>query len=97
MSKVLDPHSVDPDASIYMGRTALSLAARSGEIEVLRHLLASDKVDPTSTDNIGRTPLHWAAREGQLEVVKALLAVYNARKLDWELADSDGYTPLDEA
>ncbi|KAM7213566.1 Heterokaryon incompatibility protein (HET) domain containing protein [Rhypophila decipiens] len=99
ISKVLDPHSVDPDASIYMGRTALSLAAGSGEIGVVRHLLANDKVDPTSRDNKGRTPLHWAleTKKNHIELVKALFEVYNVRKLDWELADSYGYTPLDKA
>ena len=62
-------------------RTALSLAAERGNVDVVGYLL-SKNVSTESLDNFGRTALYWAARWGQLDVVK-LLAEHGATPTDF--------------
>ncbi|GBG33725.1 Ankyrin repeat domain-containing protein 1 [Hondaea fermentalgiana] len=58
---------------------ALGWAAGSGNIEILRLLVArgqfvnADPGMPDPADKLGRTALHWAARKGQLEAVQVLV------------------------
>lgn len=47
-------------------------AARGGNVEALRVLLAAS-ADVHAKDDNGFTPLHWAARNGHAEVVRILL------------------------
>ncbi|KAH8676434.1 ankyrin repeat-containing domain protein, partial [Tricladium varicosporioides] len=55
------------------GRSALHLAARNGNIENLRALLADKRIDMNLQDGQGQTPLHKAAKKGHLNCVKALV------------------------
>ncbi len=54
------------------GRTALSLAAAEGHLDVVRYLLER-KVPTEVKDEMGRTALSRAAMHGQLDVVKMLM------------------------
>jgi len=58
-------HSAETDA--------LFQAARAGNADTVKALLASQKADVNATDDHGNTPLMEAARFGHDDVVRALL------------------------
>lgn len=74
----------------YEGRTALHVAAASGNLAVVNVLVSSAGCNVSALDNSFRTPLHWAAATGHARVVQALLKA-NA---DSASSDSSGATPL---
>ncbi|HUG12784.1 MAG TPA: ankyrin repeat domain-containing protein [Opitutaceae bacterium] len=74
-----------------MGRR-LQRAASSGELDVVRQLLAGG-ANPNISNPQGGTPLHAAVIGGHLAVVQALLDA----GADGTRRDSDGYTPLERA
>lgn len=55
-----------------IGRTALSLAAASGPLELVRHLVALRNASPAIVDSGGRSPLDWARRNENHDVVAYL-------------------------
>ena len=55
------------------GATVLTLAAKTGDPDLLRAGLARG-LDPNALDHYRMTPLMWAASHGSTEVVEALLA-----------------------
>lgn len=55
---------------------ALFVAARSGNADTVKALLASQKADVNATDDRGNTPLIEAARLGHDDVVTALLIAH---------------------
>ncbi len=68
---------------------ALHIAAKNGEIEVVKSLLR-DGADIDAKHRSGETPLYMAALCGGEEVVKFLVM----KGADIEAEDTDGYTPL---
>lgn len=72
-----------------MGRTALHLAARDGDVRTLTRLLAEGSA-LDATDDEGRTPLHLAAGNGRFGAVAALLDAGS----DLSVRDLEGRTPL---
>ncbi|MBO6506197.1 MAG: ankyrin repeat domain-containing protein [Kordiimonadaceae bacterium] len=61
------------NAKDFTGRPVLGMAARTGNVELVKRLLeAGGVVD--APDEIGFTPLMEAARDGKIEVVRFLLA-----------------------
>lgn len=60
--------------------TALHLAARSGEEEVIR-LLLHWKADLDCRDGGGKTPLYWAAKQGNASTVEYLLQMNAGRDI----------------
>ncbi|XP_065334532.1 uncharacterized protein LOC135935876 [Cloeon dipterum] len=54
------------------GRTALQLAAESGNVDLVK-LLLENNADLTHADKVGRTPLHLAAESGNVDLVEWLL------------------------
>ena len=65
---------VDPNVRDEWGRTALSLAAGQGHVEMVRVLLAGGAwVDPHEDYDTYETPLMVAAENGHLEIVKLLV------------------------
>jgi len=57
-----------------LGNTPLWYAARYGQEEVVKMLLAQDDIDPNELDLRDQTPLLWAALNGHEGVVKMLLS-----------------------
>jgi ankyrin repeat protein len=69
---------------------ALLRAARAGNADTVRALLASPNVDVNGIDEHGNTPLIEAARFGHDEVVTALLIA----KADAKVKNDEGKTAL---
>jgi ankyrin repeat protein len=89
-----------PIALLLFFATPLSLeaqsifeAARDGDANVVRQLLASETDLVVQTDERGRTPLHYAAAHGHVEVCAALTEA----GAGLNVADEDGETPLHSA
>jgi len=77
-----------------LGRTPLSCAAVSGNLDVVKWLVQDAGANVESQDNRwGRTPLSWAAWNGHLEVVKWLVQEAGA-DVDSQSASHGGRTPL---
>ena len=71
----------------------LSGAARAGDVQRVRLLLAEEK-DPNQADrNGGRTPLHWAIRNNNAEIVGLLIGA----GADLNKGDQAGKTALSHA
>ncbi|KAJ5855203.1 hypothetical protein N7455_009151 [Penicillium solitum] len=80
----------DVDAVDHQGRTALHLAAASGNLSAVKSLLDKKSIDCDVLDQRNGTPLHAAAMGGHLAVVDLLLrqnALVNCK-------DDSGNTPL---
>jgi ankyrin repeat protein len=75
-------------------QTLLLWAAESGDIALVKVLLATKKVDVNSKDEMRRTPLLRAATGGHEAVVKLLLA---RGDVEADSKDKDGWTPLWQA
>ncbi|KAH7095491.1 hypothetical protein FB567DRAFT_31362 [Paraphoma chrysanthemicola] len=75
----------------HLGRTALHWAASSGNMPLLRLLLAADGVDVNAREIDGTTPLITAVRQGNTEVVKMLVAV---GQVNVNATNQRGITPL---
>ena len=73
----------------FRGFRPLHLAARWGDVGILRQLLASG-ADTALTDMRGRTAVHWAAFRSQLSCLREL----HLAGADMDRADNDGLTPL---
>ncbi|CAN0491517.1 unnamed protein product [Laminaria digitata] len=74
------------------GERALHIAARSGNVDIVRLLLKRSRADPNATDNDGYTPLlaTCASPYVSVEVVPLLLEA----GADPALADEKGFIPL---
>ncbi|KAL9616887.1 MAG: hypothetical protein Q9160_008276 [Pyrenula sp. 1 TL-2023] len=74
------------------GQSALHLAARKGDSDLVAYLLRNGaKVNPDDDDS--KTPLHEAALSGNADVVRLLLN----RGADTQARDANGKTPRDVA
>lgn len=79
----------DVDRANRSGETALLLAARGENRELVERLLAAG-ADPDLADLDGWTPLFFAARSGDLRIVRQLLAA----GADPDIVSSTGWTAL---
>ena len=88
------PHPCpSPDYAVAIpGERALHLAARSGNVEIVRLLLKRSHADPNATDNKGCTPLMATCRSSYVytKVVRLLLEA----GADPALANENGLLPL---
>ncbi|KAL3305665.1 ankyrin repeat protein [Colletotrichum asianum] len=66
------------------GRTALHLAALSGQTPIVRWLVVDQGVEKEAQDSRMRRPLHWAVKNGHEEVAALLIE----QKADKEAPDS---------
>ena len=77
------------DVADSTGRTTLAWAARQGDEDVVKALLACG-ADPNHKDTVGSTPLHMSVYASSPECLRLLL---NANA-DVDIKDYDGDTPL---
>ncbi|KAG9403385.1 hypothetical protein AC1031_006031 [Aphanomyces cochlioides] len=70
--RLLQCHDIDVDVASLQGKTALHIAAASGQTDVLRLLLLHN-ADANATDQHGWTPLHCAAHAGAVDTTKCLV------------------------
>lgn len=81
---------LDPNYRDSSGNSLLGIAAKFGNIELMKALLATGKVDVNSTDNVGRTPLMHAGTSKNVEAVRLLVD----NKADISTRDNLGTTAL---
>jgi len=81
------------NAPLPKGYTPLQLAARIGQVQIVR-LLLNIQVDPNGLDAGFRAPLHYAARYGHVQIVADLLAEQADPCI---IGKEGGMTPLDLA
>ncbi|KAI1057270.1 hypothetical protein LB505_011610 [Fusarium chuoi] len=91
ISLVLDQESATVNVQDDMGRMPIHLAACNGLANF--EAILERGGDIHAKDKQGRTPLHWAAQTGKLQVVKKIISLMGA-KLDVDVPDIDGWTPL---
>lgn len=92
--KTMIVENVDINSTDNDGETALSVAAKNGNLNLLKYLLTVDGVNVNAFNLKGYTPLHQAAKFGYFEIVKALVAT---KGIELSLKDKMNYTPLDWA
>jgi len=81
------------------GRTALHLAAISGNVEIIRHLLAkSNEQDRKIMDNAGRTVFHYAAMHLPIEICAEIVRI-GSKPIEelQQIADFYGWIAMDYA
>lgn len=99
LTKELLAHGADPTAPTLEGLTALHLAARARQSNIVGMLIGSIRSqNPTkfatlldARDQVGQSPLFYACRSGRHETVALLLGA----GADPEVQDKDGMTLLD--
>ncbi|KAF4237524.1 hypothetical protein CNMCM8980_002427 [Aspergillus fumigatiaffinis] len=85
---------LDVNTQTYQKESALSLAARQGDLRVVDSILVDCRTDCNSVDHRGRTALWWAAYAGETAIVERLLADDRVRS---DVADDEGTTVLGAA
>lgn len=85
---------LDVNAQTYQKESALSLAARQGDLQVVDSILLDCRTDRNSVDNRGRTALWWAAYAGKTAIVERLLADDGVLS---NVADDEGIDALNAA
>ncbi|GIJ84990.1 hypothetical protein Asppvi_003845 [Aspergillus pseudoviridinutans] len=78
----------------YAEESALSLAARHGDLQVVSSILCDSRTDRNSVDDRGRTALWWAAHAGKSAVVERFLLDDN---IQVDIRDDDGIDALNAA
>ncbi|KAF7183608.1 hypothetical protein CNMCM7691_003887 [Aspergillus felis] len=78
----------------YSKESALSLAARQGDLQVVNSILCDCRTDRNSVDDRGRTALWWAAHAGKSAVVERFLLDDDIRV---DMRDDDGIDALNAA
>ena len=81
--------TVDVDAVVSNGSSALFCASLEGKVEIIELLIAHG-AEVNRRNGEGRTTLHWSSQNGHIEVAKVLLA----HAADLEPVDSDEALPL---
>lgn len=77
------------DAQTPAGRTLLSIAASSGNLDEVNNLLGRG-ANASIADSAGLLPIHWAVQGGNLKVLEVLLS----KTLDINIKDKTHRTPL---
>ncbi|RBA15538.1 hypothetical protein FPRO05_12612 [Fusarium proliferatum] len=88
---ILDQRHATVNVTDDMGRMPIHLAACNGLANF--EAILERGGDIHAKDKQGRTPLHWAAQTGRLQVVKKIISLIGD-KLDIDVLDIDGWTPL---
>ncbi|KAF5572550.1 ankyrin 1, partial [Fusarium pseudocircinatum] len=88
---ILDQENATVNVEDDMGRMPIHLAACNGLANF--EAILERGGDVNAKDKQGRTPLHWAAQTGRFQVVKKIISLMGD-KLDIDVPDIDGWTPL---
>ncbi|KAJ5749421.1 hypothetical protein N7533_006449 [Penicillium manginii] len=72
---------IDVNSPTLLGSTALSVAASSGNLEIVEILLQDERLNCKAENSFGETALQLAAREGNEAIVRALCRDKRARDL----------------
>ncbi|KAF5970215.1 ankyrin protein 1 [Fusarium bulbicola] len=88
---ILEQENATVNVKDDIGRMPIHLAACNG-LANLEAILERGG-DLCAKDKQGRMPLHWAAQTGRLQVVKKIISIMGD-KLDIDVPDIDGWTPL---
>ncbi|KAJ4030761.1 hypothetical protein NW758_012625 [Fusarium oxysporum] len=91
LNLILEQEDITVDVKDDMGRMPVHLAAFSG-LPSFNAILERGG-DVNTKDKQGRTALHWAAQAGKLQVMKSIISLMDD-KLDIDIPDIDGWTPL---
>jgi ankyrin repeat protein len=73
------------------GRTALSIAAGNGHIEIVRQLLQHDQIQPDIADSEGWSPLFWSISGNHLDVLQLL---HSDNRISVNHVDKSGHNIL---
>ncbi|KAK7983547.1 hypothetical protein PG989_010949 [Apiospora arundinis] len=95
--RLLLEHGASPSARNEVGETPLHLVAKTGTLEELKMCLSHCRVlHPTSSllNAQGESLLHYAASSGNEEIVEFLLAEEDDDRVDVNLSNRNGWTPL---
>ena len=88
--KKTDPNECDKDK-----RTCLHYASAQGHAEIVAHLLSMASMKPNIQDDDGRTALYKACECDHYNIVRLLTENHTSiAKVDCNIADKDGNTPL---
>jgi ankyrin repeat protein len=72
---------IDVNSPTLLGSTALSVAASSGNLEIVEILLQDERLNCKAENSFGETALQLAAQEGNEAIVRALCRDKRARDL----------------
>ncbi|EAX97694.1 TKL family protein kinase [Trichomonas vaginalis G3] len=86
--------NVDVNTQDENGDTALQVAARKGDLELVKYLIKVNGINLNTTNQKGYSPLHEAVRFSKTEVVYTLV---KAPGIEMSIKDKMGYGPLDWA
>ncbi|HET8549629.1 MAG TPA: ankyrin repeat domain-containing protein, partial [Bryobacteraceae bacterium] len=90
MIELLLKAGADPNSALPGGETPLMTAARTGNVDAVKILLAHSANVNAREERRGQTALMWAAAEGHTDVVEALIQ----SGADIRASVPSGYTPL---
>ncbi|KAJ3344647.1 POC1 centriolar protein A [Entophlyctis luteolus] len=88
--KILLDAGADPNVSDNLGKTALSIATRNGDVAIVTALILNGAVNLLAVDDYGWSMLHYAARNGHVDVSSFLIG----RGCNVNATDEVGMSPL---
>ncbi|KAF4233510.1 hypothetical protein CNMCM8980_010241 [Aspergillus fumigatiaffinis] len=94
MQLLVSGKQLNVNIQTYAKESALSLAARHGDLQVVNSILCDSRTDGNSVDDWGRTALWWAAHTGKSAVVERFLLDDN---IQVDIRDDDGIDALNAA
>ena len=96
MRKLMQLSNVDVNLQGPQEKTALHLAVRAGNMEVVKEIIKCPNLQINARDKDGATPLHIAARERNENIVVHLIETYRD-EIDLNARTNNNLTPLDVA
>jgi len=94
--KYLLEKGANKDIRSSRNQTLIHHAGRAGHVDIFDFLVQKG-LDPCAKDVEGQTAFHFAASVGAVEVVNRYIQMANENRIDIDVSDGFGYTPLLEA
>ena len=85
---------------LHYGETYLHLAAKSGQLNIIRKILENEQFNKeVNAKDLrwGWTAFHWACKNGHSKIVETLIEKSTELKIDLNRIDEDGWTALHNA